>query len=172
MEHYEKQLTLDEVVQQMDEVYAFVKENAGEDLYNKVVKKFKQLSYSYPIVIKMMVFLRVYRSAAFRKYVLFIQGKPRKTDEEYLELQAAYVRILYRKVYPRASQKEIDSMHGDALRTLKIELKEHKDIVEKSKEKFEAREKEYAATRAEALRKLAESGKLAPASGIRVVYED
>jgi hypothetical protein len=172
MEHYEKQLTLDEVVQQMDEVYAFTKENAGENLYDTVVKKFKQLSYSYPIVIKMMVFLGVYRSDAFRRYVLFIQGKSRKTDEEYLEIQAAYVRILYRKVYPRASKKEIDSMHSDALRTLKIELKEHKDFVEKNKEKFEAREKEYAAIRAENLRKLAEAGKLTPASGIRVVYED
>lgn len=170
---YEEKISLDQLADKMDELKKYVKKYEGRsELYEWVKEKFSQLTISYPIVVKMLVFLKVYNREVFKKYVLYSQHRERKTEDQYLELQAVYVRMLYRKIYPRRSQADIDGMYADALRTLKSELTQHKEFVEASAKKFAEKEEKMKALRAEELSALARAGKLQRPTGIVVQFED
>ena len=58
-------------------------------------KKYPQFTLSFPIVIRYLIQFGMYKPKAFSRYIKKLQNKPYKSELEYCERQADYVKFLY-----------------------------------------------------------------------------
>lgn len=86
----------------------------------EVVKKF-------PIVFRYMVETGQYNTKALQMYIDKLKKHPYKTEEEYCERSADYVKFLYMKSSARWNANEANQLWKDAKQALQEEMKEFKE---------------------------------------------
>jgi hypothetical protein len=170
-ETYERIVTPDELVKMANEMYAEVKKTPDEkraELFQHFFISRREICVAYPMVIKMMCYLTLYNSAVFKKYIILSAKMPRKTQEEYHEIQVKYVKMLHRKLYPRESPEYFRRLHANALRLLKDEAEDHEARLKEAEEITKKKEEQYMVELRKELKQKAETGQL-PGEGPIIV---
>jgi hypothetical protein len=173
-EHYEKEVSRDELVQICTDMFKEVRgcaEDRRDELYEYFFKKYREVCVAYPIVVKTMCFMTTYSPVVFGKYIDWVKYRTRKTEQDFLEQQAMYMKMLYRSTHKNASQAELSAVYNQALTSLLDEAAEHKAKIETATERHAAKNKKYAAELAADLAKLAREGRLTRPTDIRVVTD-
>ena len=114
----------------------FVKLSANDKLmyYHRnsanIVKKF-------PIIFRYMCETGQFHPSAMRQYIDKLKVKPYKTEEEYCERNADYVKFLYIATHAHYSLKEANKLWSDAKRALTEELADFKKRLDDIKKENE-----------------------------------
>jgi hypothetical protein len=172
---YEKTVSVEEVVAIADDMWRETQKTPVDkrhELLEYFHKSRREICVAYPVVVKTMCLLNVYSAKVFAKYINHIKHRERKTEEDFLEQQATYMKMMYRAQHPKASQSDIIAVYNDALKHLREEAKEHKERVENAKKKFDARHAKYGEDLAKELAAAAVEGRLKRATDIVVEYNE
>jgi hypothetical protein len=100
-------------------------------LLKEVQDEFRDLSQSFPLVVRWMVERGEYNSKAFLRYLKHHGGAPLKEREDFLRLQGEYLVQLARAKYPRSPPAFFARYRTQVQEDL---LKEDKDFMETTKE--------------------------------------
>ena len=60
--------------------------------------KFHRFTMTFPIVLRYMIQMKQYRQKAFEKYIKKLRAKPYRSELEYCERQADYVKYLFMEI--------------------------------------------------------------------------
>jgi hypothetical protein len=90
----------------------------GETIMKNIRSEHREFSTSYPIVVRYMCQMGQFDKHAFELWIRKIQMHPWKSESEYVEAHADYIRRLYIAKNPRASKKEIDNVKLNAYNLL------------------------------------------------------
>jgi gas vesicle protein len=74
---------------------------------------------------------------AMRQYINKLKVKPYKTEEEYCERNADYIKYIYMNTCAHHNHKEAAQLWADTKRSLMNELKEFKDNLDKHRKQSE-----------------------------------
>ncbi len=162
-ETYEKVVTPEELVKMANEMFALVKKTPEEkraELFQHFFLSRREICVAYPMVIKMMCFLTMYNKDVFHKYIILSAKMPRKTRDEYHEIQVKYVKMLHRKLFPKESPEYFRRLHMSALKLLKDEADEHEAKVKAAEEIVKKKEELYVEELRKELKEKAESNTL------------
>ena len=140
----EKEVTEDEIVEEANTIFKkFGKSPANksrEELYSKLFSEHKEFGQAHPIVLKYICFMNLYHPIAFRRYIKYVKYHPWKTEEDFLESQARYVKMLYKCIYPRAPTNYHNDIYNKVFESLKKEREEFKRQTEEIQTKVKERE--------------------------------
>jgi hypothetical protein len=100
-------------------------------------KKNHQFTMTFPIVLRYMVQLRQYNRKAFIKFVKKLTSNPYRSELEYCERQADYVKYLYMELNPKYNMKEVQSIWQQAYDMLAKEVEVFKKAEDNVKQKLE-----------------------------------
>ena len=115
----------------------------------------------YPIPFKYMVAQRIFRTKAFRKFLLKLPVRMKETQEErkknpntnpihgFLKAQADYVMFVYQEINPRCTRKELSNVYESTYNALK---KESDDLEKRLRDQYNKDQKEQSALAKESLR--------------------
>jgi hypothetical protein len=111
---------------------AFVKLSEHDKItfYHRLVPEITQ---KYPIIFRYMVATGQFHPKAMKMYMDKIKSSPYKTEEEYCERGADYVKYLYMKTHTHYNRKEANSLWLDTKQALQEELTDFKDRLEEIK---------------------------------------
>ena len=108
-------------------------------------KKFNKFTLSFPIVLRYMIQMRAYNKKAFKKFIKKLQLKPYRSELEYCERQADYVKYLYMELSPthnmKAAQREWQTVYDMLVKEIEI-FKNAEKTVKKKLEKNNSLNKE------------------------------
>lgn len=147
---YEKNVTIDEVVAECDEVFAEFKKRrfhpedhkALDAFHAEMFEKHKELAQAYPIVLRYMCQLGCYNSKVFRMFIKKISESPIKSESDYLDIQADYVVMLY-KAFNKWDIKKIAAVRAEARKKLQDETDNFKKLLKKYEEDKKTLEAEH-----------------------------
>lgn len=130
----EKEVTVDDIVNEGDAMYKYVKTRFGkctsEQLHKEITQAHPQFSKSYPLVVRYMCDMKQYSSRALRLWINKIKNTPWKSEVEYIEAQADYVYKLVCDKNPRASETDKRAVKQNLRKLL---MKEHDDFKNSAK---------------------------------------
>jgi hypothetical protein len=115
---------------------------------------YKEFNMNFPIVIRYMAQLDQFHIKAFEKYVKKMQKHPYRSEEEYCERQADYVKYLYMELSPKYDMKIACEKQKNAAKMLKQEIKAFKEAEEIVKKKLEKNNEVNSDERRKELKKL------------------
>ena len=92
---------------------------------------------TFPIVLRYMIQLKQYRRKAFIKFIKKMTTKPYRSELEYCERQADYVKYLYMEISPSHNMKDAQDVWKKAYDMLAKEVEVFKKAEDKVKEKLE-----------------------------------
>lgn len=122
-------------------------EGGSADLLDAFQVRYKDFATSFPMVLRWMVQMRKFGREPFRKYLLKHATAKLSSHEEFLDLQADYLVLVYRADHPHPDERLVAAYRVAVREALQ---KEHKKFVEVSAQvdkDFEARAREVAAAR-------------------------
>lgn len=144
---YEKQVTKEDVIAEFGTIWAEFRrrfstggDHTNDDLsafYKDMQTEHKQLSSSYPIVLRYMCELGQYHPTALRRYLSHIEHHPWKSVDSYLESQAKYVLILFKQANPKYRENDARACYDTALRRLRAEHKQFEAETEQAKKEVD-----------------------------------
>jgi hypothetical protein len=105
-----------------------------ERLAGELQAKYKDFATTYPIVFQWMVHLREFSAGVFKKFIVRHTKAMYKTRKEFLEKQAEYVMMNYKKTNPRASTKQISRRRALVVKSLEEDDERFQNAVEEAKE--------------------------------------
>jgi len=143
----EKEVTVDFVVNQANEIWKLVKKRKGknnknsitacesdeEELMEDMRKLYPEFCRSYPIVLRYMCQMNEYNSKTFRLYLGKIKAHPYTTQEEYLDSQTDYIVMLYKSTHPRWNATDVSRLRVN----IRNMLQQEHDTMKKYAEEFE-----------------------------------
>jgi hypothetical protein len=138
---------------------------ALERLHDELHKQYQDFAYSFPIVVRWMVYAGEYSTKALRNYIQRIGAPVWKTRQDFLESQADYLLMLYRVRNPRSSAETRRSYRRSAIKFLKDEDEKFKEALEEADEEVEEARKEADRLRRQRLRRQLEAQKAAAGRG-------
>ena len=100
-------------------------------------KNHHRFTMSFPIVLRYMIQLRQFSKKAFVKFVKKMTAKPYRSELEYCERQADYVKYLFMELSPSHNMKEAQAIWKNTYDMLAKEVEVFKKAEEKVKEKLE-----------------------------------
>jgi DNA-binding MltR family transcriptional regulator len=100
-------------------------------------KKHNVFTMAFPIVLRYMVQLRQYHKKAFVKFVKKMTSNPYRSELEYCERQADYVKYLYMELTPRYTMPEAQDIWKQTYDILVKEVDVFKKAEETVKQKLE-----------------------------------
>jgi hypothetical protein len=115
---------------------SFIKLNVDEQL-DFYQKNYHQFTMTFPIVLRYMVQLRQFNKKAFIKFIKKMTSNPYKTELEYCERQADYVKYLYMELTPRYNTNEANDIWKQTYDMLSKEVDAFKKAEENVKQKLE-----------------------------------
>lgn len=114
----------------------FAEMNIDEQL-DYYQKQHHNFTMTFPIVLRYMIQLRLYSKKAFVKYLKKLRANPYKSELEYCERQADYVKYLYMEVSGTHNMKEAQDKWQQTYDMLAEEVEIFKKANEKVKQKLE-----------------------------------
>lgn len=135
---YEKEVSIDDVVREGDEIFAEFKSRrfhpqdhkALDAFHVEMFDKHKELAQAYPIVLRYMCQLGAYNSKVFRMFIKKISQTPIKSEEDYLDVQADYVVMLY-KAFNKWDAKKVAAVRSEARNKLQDETDNFKKLLKR-----------------------------------------
>jgi hypothetical protein len=104
-------------------------------LAREIQSKYSDFVNTYPIVYRWMLHTREYESDVFRRFIVDNAKKAtHRSRAEFLESQADYLMLLYRKRHPRMGATVVARRRELLTRSLKKDDKEFKEAVEQAAE--------------------------------------
>jgi hypothetical protein len=104
-------------------------DSAGNDaLLEDLQKQYHDFSTSFPIVLRWMVQMRVYRPKAMKKFLMKHATATLDTREAFLELQAEYLVMLYRESHERPNELHVRNYKQTVIKQLLDEDKEFLEV--------------------------------------------
>ena len=100
-------------------------------------KKYSEFTMSFPIVIRYLIQFGMYKQKAFSKYIKKLQNKPYKSEQEYCERQADYVKFLYMETNKHYNQTDIKELWTEVYNSLIKEVELFKQAEETVKQRHE-----------------------------------
>lgn len=131
----EKDVTIDFVVNEADQMYAKAKKlrkelrsrpnvdiNAVDESIMDILREaHPQFCKAYPIVLRYMCSMHSYDTRAFRTYLLKIQAHPYTSESEYLDSQTDYVVMLYKAKHKRWNNTDVGNLRRNIRAQLQYE---------------------------------------------------
>lgn len=160
---YEAEITLDDLIKEGNLMFNKCKasisvshpsilETVSSDLGNLLWRDHKQFSTAYPIVANLMT-RGYYHPDAFKSFVNYIKNQTHKTEDEFLDNQAKYIRPLMRKLGVR-DQRVINQLYSETRNALAKNSKGFKTALTKAEKTVAEIEKKAADQRREDLKLL------------------
>jgi hypothetical protein len=81
----------------------------------------------FPVVFRYMMETGQFHPKALKMYFDKLKAKPYKSEEEYCERNADYIKYLYMQTHAHYNRKEANQLWADAKKSLLEELQEFKD---------------------------------------------
>lgn len=140
--------TLDELVMMGKKIWRDVKSvttTTPEEetaLLERVQKEYKDFSTSFPIVVRFAVQLRKFDAKALRAYLEKHATARLNTKEAFLELQAEYPVLLWRRENPHPDKKVEAKFRAGIVSQLMEEDKQFTALQEEAKREIERRDRE------------------------------
>jgi len=125
-----------------------------DKIFDRLQKEHKDFAMTYPVPLRYMCQLGQYSSKAFHLYLKKIEQKPWTTEEEYIDYQAQYVKILFMQLNRKWTVKELQNIYLNAKKTLTEERTEFKKLIDKCQKEVEAEEAHADKKRLEDLQKI------------------
>lgn len=100
-------------------------------------KKYSEFTMSFPIVIRYLIQFGMYKQKAFSKYIKKLHNKPYKSEQEYCERQADYVKFLYMETNKHYNQTDIKDLWTEVYNSLIKEVELFKQAEETVKQRHE-----------------------------------
>jgi len=91
----------------------------------------------FPVIIRYMIETGQFHPKAMRQYIKKLKASPYKTEEEYCERNADYIKYLYMNTHVRYDTKEANRLWTDSKLMLMDELKDFKDRLDEHRKKTE-----------------------------------
>lgn len=142
-ERYEKEVTIDDVVTEAMQIWTLFKKtfprsaehprSALTEFYNDMQREHREFSTTYPIVMRYMCEMGQFHPDAFRKYLNYIKHHQWNSVDTYLESQAKYAMILYKKLNPRYKMDDAKNYYDNVLKMLKLERQQFEKEAEEAK---------------------------------------
>lgn len=152
---YEKNVTIDDVVKEANSIWNELKRRKIhpydtkqlDEFYSEMVDKHIELTRAYPIVIRYMCQLCRYNEKAFRQFIKKMIDKPSRSENDYLDLQAEYIKMLYIEIQKsngtRWDIKTANTIFADARKKLQEEADRFKAIAKNYAEENAKKEAQY-----------------------------
>jgi len=104
-------------------------DNVGNDqLLESIQAEYKDFNTSFPLALRWMVQMRKFNARAFEKYLLKHASAKLDTREEFLELQADYLVLLYREEHRHPDENYVRQYRTSIINQLLEEDKTFTDI--------------------------------------------
>jgi FMN phosphatase YigB (HAD superfamily) len=120
-------------------------------------ERYPDFARTFPIVMRYMIQFRQYKTKAMARFLKRLNSNPYRSEAEYCERQADYVKYLYMESTPHYTAKVAGEVHRDVLEALLEELKDYKEMVEVVKQKSKEGELQNAEERRNELKNLLEN---------------
>lgn len=117
-------------------------------------RRYHNFAMTFPIVLRYMIQLNQYHKAAFTKYVKKMQNNPYRSEHEYCERQADYVKYLFMRLSPSHNAKEAQAVWQKTRDMLVEELEIFKRANEKVKQKLEKNNSQNSEERRKELKRM------------------
>lgn len=153
---YEKDVTANDIIREADQIFRKYRKmkidirdyDRVDKTYNDFRKEHKEFATTYPIVIRYMIQMGQYNKEAFKLYLFKLTEKMRQVQEagktwsedDFLDSQADYVKILYMKTNRKWKRKPVD-VWRETRSALESETKNYKEYLEKFQKEVEDEEK-------------------------------
>lgn len=136
-----------------DSIFAELDIDKQLEYYQKLHHNF---TMTFPIVLRYMIQLRKFSKKAFVKYLKKLRANPYKSELEYCERQADYVKYLYIELSDTHNMKEAQAMWQQTYDMLVAEVEIFKKANEKVKKKLEKSNVQNSLEKREELKKALE----------------
>ena len=100
-------------------------------------KNHHRFTMTFPIVLRYMIQLKQYDKKAFIKFIQKLTANPYRSELEYCERQADYVKYLFMETSRNHNMKDAQTVWKDTYDMLEKEVKAFKEAEEKVKQKME-----------------------------------
>jgi gas vesicle protein len=157
MDHYQT------YINDANDIWRDLRQRASTDQKFMALSKEEQLDYyqrsnaafhmMFPIVIRYMVMFGQYSTRAFTRHVKKIGAKPYRSEDEYCERQADYVKYLFMELSPAHDSKEAKAVWQQTYDKLKLEVESFKEARKNAQETLKANDAKSSAERRNELRK-------------------
>lgn len=117
-------------------------------------KKYNDFTMTFPIVLRYMVQLKRYKKKAFEKFLKKMRANPYRSELEYCERQADYVKYLYMETTKNHNMEEAKKVWRETYDMLAKEVEIFKKASEEIKRKTEKNNKRNNIEKREELKKL------------------
>jgi hypothetical protein len=117
-------------------------------------KKYNDFTMTFPIVLRYMVQLKRYKKKAFENFLKKMRANPYRSELEYCERQADYVKYLYMETTKNHDMEEAKRVWRETYEMLAKEVKLFKKASEEIKRKTEKNNKRNNIEKREELKKL------------------
>ncbi len=126
---------------------------AAADLLARLQEKHADFNHTFPLVLRWMVQLRVFKPKAFKRYLLKHAATSVSSREEFLRLQAEYPVFVFRETHAHPSEDDVRRYRDELVAQL---LEEDKTFVELQKKALAEVEAQDLANDADRRRRLVE----------------
>ncbi len=148
---YEKDVSINDVLEEAEAIWLELKRrriqlNEHEKLdefYKETILKHKELMHSYPIVVRYMCQLCLYDGMVFRRFINKMADNPCKSESDYLDLQADYVLMLYKKFAKHWDSKKGKEIWNVTRAELQKETDQFKKVAQKYTEDLKLKKEEH-----------------------------
>lgn len=137
---------MDQYISDADNIWVDFKKRSKSDVkFNELnidekldyyQKRYHSFTVTFPIVLRYMIQLGQYSTKAFRKYVKRMQTNPYRSELEYCERQADYVKYLFMECSNSHNVQDAQKIWQNAYDLLAKEVEIFKQAEEKVKEKI------------------------------------
>lgn len=102
-----------------------------------IQKKYPQFAKTFPIVLRYMVQMQKFSSRAFERFIKKMKTKPYRSEEEFCERQADYVKYLFIETSHSHNTEDAKKVWTRTYETLLKEVKAFKQAEEQIKKKLD-----------------------------------
>jgi hypothetical protein len=114
----------------------------SDELLNKLQDEFKDFSQTFPLVLRWMIQMKQFNLSIFKTYIKKFSLAKVQSREEYLDLQAEYLVMLYRHNSHHPDEKKVQEYRRQLIESLIEEDKAFKEIQKEVEEQMKQEEKE------------------------------
>ena len=116
--------------------------NQQDKLLEDLQKEYKDFAQAFPLVLRWMVQMRQFKSTIFKKYLQKVASAKISNREEYLDLQAEYLVMMYRYKNSHIEEHKVQEYRRNLIQSLIDEDKLFKEIQKEveAQMKIEAKE--------------------------------
>jgi hypothetical protein len=146
----EKEVTIADVVAEANAIWkkarargnTFGDTEAADALMRDIREEHPQFCKSYPTVSRYICQMQEYSSKALKLWLMKIEARPWKTEDEYIDAQADYVCMLFKAKKPRSTATEVSTLRANMRSMLRNEHEAFKKCATSAEQDVLAQEAE------------------------------